>query len=412
MSSAEEDAIRRDQYKRNTIAKSETRGGNEERTRIRRKKHRTIPLYDADKEPSCRFELKECSETTRINEERVKSMKMQELSDMLAEFNYMKNNEQTGKPACAFARMKSQLKEQEGQVEEEEEEEGEGGDESMKPKKVRKHDVTLASTLLNQREVEAQHTVQLHEDPFEKKAFEEAINLLPQPTYYNADDLSRKYTQEELQQLLRQGSLKIPLLTSEHETRIFAQSGRFILKKDKRVVVYPPCMRGKLCIGYTNYVDFEGLDSPIIFTAVMFPSEMDQQSSHIHINRPCVACSRYLIVKYVLTIRGIAARGGPDLLTPDTAYERKAVQILQIYRNIPDQIHGYNREYMLHPTVGEPIVSSICMLNRSRISFYRDNEQGGRMCANQDALLWKPDAIGDPRVGESIQSFPLGANPN
>jgi len=410
MSSAEEEAEKRNLYKQSGAAAAAAAGGlaaSQNDLKIKRKhKHRKISLVN---EPvQAPFTGLEDSEYERMSDDAAGDTRLKALTELLAEQNYMANNKDTGVPSCVFAARKSDFHASSSSVADVSAAvKIEAGTEVKREKKQRRLDTSLATSCHTPEQVQAMHTLQLAVNPWTNEAFKQSLARIPQPKYFDADCSQGACSEADLQARMREGRASLKLQLADHESSIFAQAGRF-QRADGSFAVYPACMKGKEeCIGYTNYSSFPGLTEPIVFTAVMFPNEVEHGSSSTHIQRMCIACSRYLLVSHVVLVRRLAMRGGPELLQPDESrpFERKCAQILQLYRNLCDMEGGYSSEYMVHPSVNEPIIDPMARLNRTRLRAYRDASQGGRWCIDQSAIVWKPAALATPRTGESVQDF-------
>jgi hypothetical protein len=342
-----------------------------------------------------------------MSEETVR-LKLKQLSEIFGDHEHMKNSQETGRPVCAHAALKSDLSHRPVKEEEDEKEE-----KKQKPTKeeqvqqdIREAIRSLSALATSPTEVEAMHTKQLDIKIWESEAFAEDLRNVPLPDYYLENDNSRSVTSTIVQQQLRNGRFDLLVQTAQHECELLKEAGQF-RHSNGRVYQFPACVNGKECVAGKGDLLITGLSQPIVLMGFMFESEYTE---FLHSSkapkgiRPCVLCCRCHLVRLTMTFRGIVMRGGDGLLVKDGAEnERRVTQILQCYRNLEDAEGGYFREYMLHPQLNEPMIDPIVRMNKLRLRANKDEH--GRWCIDQSALIYTKPVVPEHRMGESLQSF-------
>jgi hypothetical protein len=234
-----------------------------------------------------------------------------------------------------------------------------------------------------------------------------------------------------LEQALRKGIIRHIVLPCDVESELLAESGRF-KHVNNNVYDFPPCMRGSDCVGMT--LDFPGMHatenltydaeekkytSGFVFTQLMFPDEYAdfiQNQIQPQNQRPCVACCRHLATMAVLAIRSCNASVSPGMNAIPEIQMFLNREVIQLYRNLVDQVGGYYSENSLIPRAqgDEPIVNPICMLNLSSVKVRRLSNSGltpggNRRYLDQSLLVYRPPQLPTPGIGQSLQSFIRGA---
>lgn len=373
-----------------------------------RRKHRAIPLSEGSSSSSSSSSYDGNNvQLTSLAEGMDGDIRIRRFDDMVADYHYEQNLEMVNNgtlivPDCTLAKGKLAVSNIDTDKTQKKKQS------NPKERKERELDTSLSSSSFTKEQLEALHTRQLKIIPWALDAFNGVMDELPQATYYDADGtFGQQATQDVMQKAMRVGRLNLPILTAQHESLIYAQSGTFPSPVDGSVSVYPPCRKGIKCLAYTNWKEFPGLTEPIILTAVMFPNEMNNQSANVHISRLCIACSRFLIVDCALAYQELCMTGGGDAVQPtNTApYERKAVGIVQFYGNLYDRKGGYMEEYTIRPTSQQPHIQPLARLNLSKMTCFKDDKEGGRWRVDQSRILWVPPTIPNPGVGQTMQSF-------
>lgn len=439
MSSAEEESIKRLSYKK--TGSSNTTSTNEKRVIRKQSRPKVSPSSSSSSSSSSSvlpsFRTAFPSTLTSLPEERVQRLQLKQLSELLAENEYMKNSKDSGQPLCDVAAQKSNLsvqgrnkrrmnKNDKDEKEEEEEEEEKKNaivrsflkDDNEEEDSVSKQTTSstdqngdeeeerqfaFLSLLRSTEQVAAMHTQQIEVDPWQSHAFQQAVSNAPPPSYFLENDDSRQIDTETIQQQLREKRLELQIQTASLESELLAQAGEFAGFR------YPACMNGiDACVAAKGTIPGMNGEKGIVLMGFMFQSELNEfkrtKRVPFHGERPCVLCCRCHPARVTLAMRSIMMRGAEGLLRPAAAYEKKAIQVVQCYRNLENLPGGYYREYMFHSHVNEPTIDPIVKLNQERLRAYKDATTG-RWIIDQSALVFDKPVAPIPTIGENLNSF-------
>lgn len=255
--------------------------------------------------------------------------------------------------------------------------------------------------------------------PWQIPLFHQKISQLTVPKWFffdettNAEEFREKnlFGQEQLTDLLRRGTLKLPELNAPFETEILGEAGRWLRVKTNRYYHFPPCVRQMNCIGSTLLVNrVKGLTTPMVLMQMLFPEEYQQFIIHGELppntpQRPCILCCRYDLGDWITFLRSnrMHQHNTNNTSTPVVDFKNECKQVFQFYRNPKDVEKGYDSRFMLKPQIGEAIVDSIVLLNTSLLEC--KTLSNGRRRIAQDALFYRGNKEPNPNIGESVQHF-------
>lgn len=229
------------------------------------------------------------------------------------------------------------------------------------------------------------------------------------PTLFLEDDLSGNLTDEQLRHSLETGQVHFEMHSASLESSLLVQAGVFPL--NGRMYHFPECRQGAKCVGTTLKHSIPNLTEPIRLMSMMHEDEYKQFIRNQVVpknNRPCVLCCRYIATSWVHFSRFLKMNDSADqLLANDktTSHGLTFTRTIQLYWNMPDREGGYFREYMLFPSNNEPILQPIVCMNLMNLKAVKNKDAGGQWRIDQDAIIWKPNAIQKPRIGEVLQDF-------
>lgn len=193
----------------------------------------------------------------------------------------------------------------------------------------------------------------------------------------------------------------LPVLTAEYESRLLGQAGEFptpMTDGTTRIFKYPPCWNHAECVANTRRLPGFTLEEPgCVLMGLMYPEEFDAfvNTGRVPQPRPCILCARFDLNDWCVSLRPNYQRLG--------IVDRSVV--LQLYRNLVDQPHGYSSEYVFHPLHQryEGFIDPIAALRVSALRAFKDPQQGGRWMIDQSVMFYRHDNPLLPRVGESLQ---------
>lgn len=271
-------------------------------------------------------------------------------------------------------------------------------------KRVNKDNSSNNSESGDAQAIQQQQQQQSQTDPYQIQAFLKLRSSLPIPRFYCPDDRQSNLSQSELEQQLMEGKLQLVCLSAEFESSLLAEGGE---RMDVNGVVrkFPTCRYGESCVGSTHRI--RGLESPVQFTALMFPDEYKlflQNGTVPRVQRPCILCCRWILVVWNILCRDLLMQGKQGVLKPseDKPWHMESTQCVQLYYNTMDREGGYYSHYCVTPNVREPLLQPMVRFNRSKLRAFLHNN---RWYIDQRALVWKPPQPPQPQIGESVRNF-------
>lgn len=219
-------------------------------------------------------------------------------------------------------------------------------------------------------------------------------------------------TQKEAIHHLRHRVLSLPLYTAKHESQLLMQAGTFSFGKE--TYTFPPCMFGRQCVASrmrTDYrgrtqSDIQGLTEPIVLMRAMSPDQWDhfvKTKIPPPGQSPCVLCHRENLAEYVHYVRLTMTSG--SALAHVSSEEPN--EVAQLWYNNFDCPGGYFKQHMLVPREREVVVAPIVEQGYWSLKAYRS---GIMWRIQQEALLWKPPRVMEPKIGEKLENFSRGAS--
>jgi hypothetical protein len=370
------------------------------------------------------------------------NVQLKPLSHIVRDFRHRQNSKATGRPICLEAAKKSDVSHGRGgyssEMKAEKEEEEEDDEEKKEAAAVPIQSLSSPSPEdVMQQEVEAMlgdfdrlrqsptevasmHVKQAAVKVWTNENFLEARAKCPPPSYFSESDYSRQATTEVIQRQLRIKQLELIPLTAQHESKLLAEAGTFSI--EGKQYYFPPCENKENCFASKGNPLIMGLKHPIVLMGFMFEHEYklflennnnDRDDPPYAGQRPCILCCRYYPIVHCLNVRQQAMRGKAEgfLVTTTTTnssqqqqpHTKKAVQIVQCYRNLEDTEGGYHRSFMFHPKSEEPIIQPIVRACKERLRAYQDGG-GGRWMIDQSALIFHKPVV-HPPIGKSLQCF-------
>lgn len=227
---------------------------------------------------------------------------------------------------------------------------------------------------------------------------------------------------EQLTQELLQDTLTLQVMTSDLESQLLAESGRWKMPSNGKIYDFPPCPNDQKCRCMLSRV----VDQPrgFVGTALMYDFEYSiflKTNTPPRARRPCIMCCRFILMDYLLLVRSLKAKASEAILSeeeeakePDMPLqlpEEEKTQVYQLFQNLVDKPGGYRREFLLFPEPNEPLVEPIVTPNRSFLvcrpmpGTAVKEGKGCRLRMDQDSIVWKADSVTVPRVGENLQRF-------
>lgn len=251
--------------------------------------------------------------------------------------------------------------------------------------------------------------------------YQSLIDQLWKPVFFdqnrvNGDDDAAS---RRLEGALRLRQVRLPLMTSDLESELLAECGRFM--HAGREYDFPACVNGDKCMGMQ--LDFplgmalgefkHGKRQRFVLTSLMYEEEYRAfitEDKPPPCRRPCIVCCRYTLVQLVGVIRSLKAsasaedaRGAPNIRVDLDN------RVYQLYYNLKDQPSGYFGQYMVTPRMGDdPLVDTMCKLSKESLRLCVTKE--GRRYLDQSVMIYHKPVVEKPRVGESLQVFSTGAD--
>lgn len=190
---------------------------------------------------------------------------------------------------------------------------------------------------------------------------------------FNAERYNSALTQDEVVHALIMNKIKLPVLTSDLEDVLLAESGKWAFAGS--VHDFPPCIRGSSCVGMT--MDIPGRTEGFVLCAVMYEDELNDfmaNKTSRRVRRPCVLCCRMAVQNMLLMLRG---RNRQISVTESTVY--------QFYSNLVDTEGGYRSDFTTFPrsTVWEGLLCPVAQLRLSVLRAYREK---GRWFVDQTPM--------------------------
>jgi hypothetical protein len=245
------------------------------------------------------------------------------------------------------------------------------------------------------------HQIQAETKPVDIALYEKKLARVTEARYYHTDLQVGKLTDQQFSDALKRKQLFLPVSLAPHESDLLKEAGRF-KHIGGRVYDFPACLHGKECVGMTS--PFRNKTRGFIFMSFMYKEQYDAflVTEEAPARLPCLACIRTAYADYITHYR--ALRNQPDC---DTAYEplHDTDVIHQLYVNKVDCEGGYRRERMLQTQLGDPMIEAIVRMQCSYTIVEADTHDPKRLSLNQTALIWHPNPILQPRLGESTADF-------
>jgi len=218
-------------------------------------------------------------------------------------------------------------------------------------------------------------------------------------------DTVRVLSDSEATHLLRHEANVLPLYGARHETTLMRQAGTFTVHSGRKIT-FPPCLFGEACV--TNTLGGGGIPPicsslSVAFVSMRAMTPMQWSALVMHGEQPlgeapCVLCHRRIISSDVQHRRYLQSTG--QLLLQ--LNEQRPV--VQLWRNPIDCPDGYFGPYVLHAQPNEDIVAPLVLPNHYNTRAYRAGVDGQwRIC--QAALIWRPNARAEPKIGEMQARF-------
>lgn len=268
-----------------------------------------------------------------------------------------------------------------------------------------------------------------------KDELERRIADLPVPEFYDesATGVAAKPSQEQLKEQLQRGQFRLITMSSELESQLLAEAGSFECKSnsgEKTVFNFPPCSNGLKCVGTT--LPLPNQTRPCVLTSLMFDDEWGtfvDTGRAPRVSRPCIMCYRHAMAMSVTIDRVMrmyadsadyASASAASASSKDGSLRirRDVGEIVQIYRNLCDEVGGYHRSdmFVCNGSTDDPILEPICMPNRSKLlaiestTLFHTVTRKPRLVVDQMALLWQQPRAPVPDLGVNLQSFCGGAS--
>lgn len=225
---------------------------------------------------------------------------------------------------------------------------------------------------------------------------------LPRPRLVMEQDM--RTDSADIQHLLRQRRVMLPVLTASFESMLLAEAGSHTIPMETgpaRELTFPECARGAQCIGNTHRLHgFPEKKPGVVLTALMFPEEyqmfLETGTAPLE-RRPCILCCRAHLTHFILSLRPNFQR----LNGVDTGFT------CQLYRNLQDDPDGYFSQFMLRPvaTRYEGFMDCIVGYHHSQLRAFRDPEQGGRWVIDQSGMVYEEPPAPHVQPGETFRDF-------
>jgi hypothetical protein len=231
------------------------------------------------------------------------------------------------------------------------------------------------------------------------------IERLPKPDYVRF--MSHGLSASELMLQLERRVVLLPVQTAELESQLLAEGGHHTLTMQdgtKRRYAFPLCIRGPECIGMTGGIPgFSTAVPGVILTSMMWENEY-RDFLHSGIapmeQRACVLCARLHFTNFILCLRSHEFMGS---ITSDESFA------FQTHRNLKDEAGGYFGIYINQPSpqrVRERgFFDCIAVYSRSALRAYQDPAQDHRWVIDQSLMVWEPEPVITPQVGEELSLF-------
>lgn len=272
-------------------------------------------------------------------------------------------------------------------------------------------DTQFATITTNLKEVEntvggkhnssLKHQIQADSKPVDIELYEKKLAKVTEASYYHTDLHVGKLTKQQFSEALRRKQLFLPISLAAHESELLKEGGRF-KHIGGRVYDFPLCLNGKDCVGMTS--PFPNKPRGFIFMCFMYQEAYERflATDEAPPRCACVACIRTAHADFITFNR--ALRNQPDC---DTAFEATHDTDVahQLFANLVDGPGGYRRERMLQTQAGDPMIEPIARMQCSYTSVEVDVYDPKRLVLNQTALLWHPNPVLQPRLGESTSDF-------
>jgi len=246
-------------------------------------------------------------------------------------------------------------------------------------------------------------------DPWQTDAYREARSKLATPAFFSSAAGAQELTQAQLVDRLRKKQSHLVPLSAAFESALLVESGEWASPHDNVVRTYPACMLGTQCIGHTQML--RNQDRPVVWTALMFPSEWDGfVAARVFTEEPrmCILDHRALLPRFICLRRLIRMKGSdPDADTAVECVEETPGEQLQAFYNLVDIDQGYFSKYVLFPEASEPMIQPIVRFNLSTVSVQA--LPSGQYRVDQSQMIYRGASqlslAPTPRVGENVALF-------
>lgn len=229
------------------------------------------------------------------------------------------------------------------------------------------------------------------------------------------------YNEQELHHHQQKSHPYLPIRGFSLESILLRESGWYPHPKTRAPLYYPPCQYGSRCTAFARHDRIPGLSESgggIVLSSSIGEEEWkailkdeSKEARCITTKRsPCVLCSRYIVGNAIIkdNRKRNLAGAESELIQPSssskgTPFDFDLQQPLQSYRNLPNQLDGYNNEEMLMPLTSDLVLQPIvrCSLALLTVETIEDLNGNPKKRLNQDALQYKPSQETRSQIGEN-----------
>ena len=357
---------------------------------------------------------------------------MRDMKDLVKDYRHMGYNSKTGTPLCQTVYNKWIVEQNKNgdsislgpipQSTKEDPSEQEDGTAliPVRKKKLEKESekpLRLRSMNKTAKAIRYEHIQLADVNPWQIPEFNRLRAKIIVPHFYftgllgTDNDRLEPYTQEQLNQMLREKKLKLPVQQADLESLLLAEAGVHIYEDPQTGEQisrnFPGCSLDDECFGMklgTKLV--EGLTEPIKLMSMMFAeqySEFIEKGTVPEQRLPCVLCCRSTLSELIHFLRANRMQGKEGTMRATGGFQWKTNQVFQIYRNLRDQEGGYPQSMMLKYNPKDPVIDGLVELRTSML--YARKNQYGRWFIDQSALKYKRPVLPKPIIGDSLSDF-------
>ena len=286
-----------------------------------------------------------------------------------------------------------------------------------KSEKESEKPLRLQSMNLTEKEIRYEHIRLSDVNPWQIPEYNRLRAKIQVPHFYftglqgSDNDRIQPYTQDQLNEMLREKKLKLPVQHSELESALLAEAGVHIYEDIFTGYPvsrnFPSCSLENECFGMTLGPKLiEGLTEPIKLMSMMFAEqylEFTKNGTIPEQRLPCVLCCRSTLSELIHFLRANRMQGKEGTMRATGGFQWKVPQVFQIYRNLKDQEGGYPQSMMLKYNPKDPVIDGLVELRTSML--YARKNQYGRWFIDQSALKYKRPVLPKPNLGDSLSDF-------